>query len=79
MPEAIQERAIYTVAQAARLVQCDRRVIRAAIDAGELRSFVPNGCTKGLRVLGAWLIGWTEKRAAIGKEGYGEVRDAVAG
>lgn len=67
MPEAIQPTAVYTVAQAATLVQCDRRVIRAAIDAGELRSFVPNGCTKGLRVLGAWLIGWMEERATRGQ------------
>lgn len=69
MPEAIQETAVYTVQQAATLVQCDRRVIRAAIDAGELRSFVPNGCTKGMRVLGAWLIGWMEERATLGKGG----------
>ena len=33
----------------------------------------------GLRVMGAWLIDWTEKRAIERKEGYGEVRDAVAG
>ena len=67
MPEPIQERAIYTVAQAARLVQCDRRAIRTAIDDGELRAFMPNGCTRGLRVMGAWLIDWTEKRAARGQ------------
>lgn len=64
MPEAIQETAVYTVAQAATLVQCDRRVIRAAIDAGELRNFKPNGCERGKRVLGAWLLDWMETRAA---------------
>lgn len=67
MPEPIQERAVYTVAQAATLVQCDRRAIRAAIDDGELRAFMPNGCTRGLRVMGAWLIDWTEKRATRGQ------------
>lgn len=67
MPEAIQPTAVYTVAQAATLVQCDRRAIRAAIGDGELRAFMPNGCTRGLRVMGAWLIDWTEKRAARGQ------------
>lgn len=64
MPEEIRPTAVYTVAQAASLVQCDRRVIRAAIDADELRNFKPNGCERGKRMLGAWLIEWMEKRAA---------------
>lgn len=64
MPDEIRMNTVYTVAQAATLVQCDRRVIRAAIDAGELRNFKPNGCVRGKRVLGAWLLDWMEKRAA---------------
>lgn len=67
MPDEIKEYSVYTVAQAARLVQCDRRAIRAAIDDGDLRAFMPNGCTRGLRVMGSWLIDWTEKRAARGQ------------
>lgn len=67
MPEPIQPTAVYTVQQAATLVQCDRRVIWAAMDAGELRSFKPNGCVRGLRVLGQWLIDWMEKRATRGQ------------
>lgn len=67
MPEEIKPTAVYSVAQVSMLVHCDRRVVRAAIDGGELQAFVPNGCTKGYRVMGAWVIQWLEKEATRGQ------------
>lgn len=67
MPEEVRPLAIYSVAQAAELIHSDRRAIKAAIDEGSLRSFMPNGCTRGLRILGQWLLDWIEEGATGGK------------
>lgn len=63
MPEPIQETAVYTVAQVAELIHSDQRLVRAAIQRGELRAFVPNGCVRGIRVLGSWVLAWIEEAA----------------
>jgi len=69
MPEEIRPLAVYTVAQVAALVHSDRRLIWSALDAGELRSFVPNGCSRGHRILGQWVLDWLEKASTLGKGG----------
>ena len=60
MPEPIEERAAYSVSQVARLCGYRRKTIYEAIESGELRSFVPNGCERGTRVLGSWVSEWME-------------------
>lgn len=67
MPDEIRPRAVYSVAQVAELVHSDRRPVRAAIDAGELRAFLPNGCSRGYRILGQWVLDWLEKQATRGQ------------
>lgn len=67
MPEEIRPLAVYTVAQVAALVHSDRRLILSALDTGELRSFVPNGCSRGHRILGQWVLDWLEKASTLGK------------
>lgn len=47
-----------SVAEAAKEAHCDRRRIRAAIDAGEIKARIPNGCVRGRRVSRASLYEW---------------------
>lgn len=67
MPEEIRPLAVYSVAQVAELVHSDRRAVRLAMDAGELRAFLPNGCSRGYRILGQWVLDWLEKQATHGQ------------
>lgn len=47
-----------SVAEAAKEAHCDARRIRAAIDAGEIKARIPNGCVRGRRVNRASLYEW---------------------
>lgn len=67
MPEEIRPLAVYSVAQVAELVHSDRRAVRAGIDAGELRAFLPNGCKRGYRILGQWVLDWLENGTTRGQ------------
>ena len=67
MPDEIRPRAVYSVAQVAELIHSDQRLVRSAIDAGELAAFVPSGCVRGIRVLGQWVLDWMEKQATRGQ------------
>ncbi|MBQ9005822.1 MAG: hypothetical protein IJ092_05550 [Atopobiaceae bacterium] len=67
MPEEIRPMAVYSVAQVAELIHSDRRAVWAAMDDGTLRSFMPNGCKRGRRILGQWVLDWMEKVAARGE------------
>ena len=66
--ESIDPRAVYLVSDVADLMRCDQRVVRRAIDEGELRAFLPNGCSRGLRILGQWVVEWMESGTAQGDE-----------
>ena len=66
MPDEIRPRAVYSVAQVAELIHSDQRLVRSAIGAGELAAFVPNGCVRGIRVLGQWVLDWLETQATRG-------------
>jgi len=58
-----------SVAEAAKLAHCDARRIRAAIERGELKARIPNGCVRGRRVNRASLYEWMQgKDAASAKE-----------
>lgn len=63
-PETIDPTAIYGVTDVAELMHCDRRVVYRAINEGELRSFIPSGCTRGSRILGQWVVEWMERGPA---------------
>lgn len=58
MPEEIRPNAAYSVAQVAELLGYDVHGIYGAIRRKELRSWMPNGCKQGLRVLGRWVLEW---------------------
>lgn len=62
-PTHIDPTAVYVVAEVAELARSDRRVIWRAIEDGNLKAFVPNGCKKGRRILGQWVLDWMEKGA----------------
>ena len=62
-PESIDPCAVYSVADVCDIMRCDQRVVRRAISGGELRAFMPSGCTKGLRILGQWVIDWMDGTA----------------
>lgn len=55
-----------SVAEAAKVAHCDRRRIRAAIDAGEIKARIPNGCVRGRRVSRASLYEWMLGKDAAG-------------
>lgn len=63
-PEPISPMTVYSVTEVAQIVRADERTVRRAIREGDLRSFLPNGCKKGRRVLGSWIVQWLEERAA---------------
>ena len=60
MPDEIKPNAAYSVAQVAGLLAIDMHAVYRAIEEGSLRSFLPNGNVRGLRVLGRWVIEWME-------------------
>lgn len=60
MPEEIRPDAVYTVSECASLLRMRRESVRRLAESGELRSFVPNGCERGRRVRGQWLLDWIE-------------------
>ena len=64
MPEEIRPLAVYTVAQVAELLHSDRRRVWEAMDDGALKCFTPNGCKRGRRLLGQWVLDWMEECAA---------------
>lgn len=66
MPEEIRPDAVYTVAEVAALLRMRRESVRALAESGELRSFVPNGCERGRRVRGQWLLDWMEEASRHG-------------
>ena len=66
MPEEMRPDAVYTVAEVAALLRMRRESVRALAESGELRSFVPNGCERGTRVLGQWLLDWIEEASRHG-------------
>lgn len=58
-----------SVAEAAKEAHCDRRRIYAAIDAGEIRARIPNGCKRGRRVSRASLYEWMLGKQATRGQG----------
>ena len=60
MPDEIRPNAAYSAAQVAELLGYDVHLVYEAMRRGELRAFVPNGCKRGARVLGAWVLAWIE-------------------
>ena len=62
-PQPIEPTAVYTVAEVAKICRFDRRRIWEAMDADQLRSFVPAGTSRGARILGSWVIEWREAGA----------------
>lgn len=64
MPEEIRPNAAYSVAQVAELLGFGVHRVYDAVQGGELRAYTPNGCKKGMRIMGAWLLDWMEKGAA---------------
>ncbi|MBP3885943.1 MAG: hypothetical protein J6D54_13540, partial [Olsenella sp.] len=69
-PQPILRTAAYTAAQVADLMGYDVHAIyRATKDEDHrLRSFVPNGNSKGMRILGEWVIEWLESGAQGGNQ-----------
>ena len=67
-PEIIERDAVYSVADVCEIFHCDQRLVRKAIERGELRAFLPNGCSRGLRILGQWVVEWMESGTAQGDE-----------
>ena len=66
--EVISPNAVYSVADVADIIHSDQRAVRRAIEEGSLKSWVPNGCSRGIRILGQWVIDWMEGGAAKGDE-----------
>lgn len=68
-PVEILPTAAYSVKQLAGLLGLSRQSIYDEAHAGRLRSFTPNGCSKGMRILGQWVIDWMERGADAAREG----------
>lgn len=62
-PTHIDPMAIYLVEEVAELTRSDKRVVYRAIEDKDLKAFIPNGCTRGRRILGQWVLDWTGKMA----------------
>ena len=67
-PQPILRDAVYTAAQVAGLVGYSEHTINEEARSGRLRSFVPNGNTKGRKVLGGWVLEWMESGAQGGNQ-----------
>ena len=67
-PETIDPYAVYATSDVVDLMRCDKRVVYAAIERGELRTFLPNGLSRGHKILGYWIIEWMESGTAQGDE-----------
>lgn len=64
MPEEIRPNAAYSVAQVAKLLGFGVHRVYDAVRDGELRAYTPNGCKKGQRILGQWVLDWIVEGAA---------------
>ena len=67
MPDEIRPNAAYSVAQVAELLGYERHFVYDAVRRGELRAFTPNGCKRGMRVMGAWVLEWIVGGSAAGE------------